>query len=175
MGKKLPEEMAKQRSSFIDGCIQNGIDRKLAEDIFNMIEAFAGYGFPKAHSAAYAVIGVQTAYLKRHYPAEFMAAVLTTEMGNTDKIVGAAAECRRLGIPVRRPDINLSDLGFTVEQGDDGRPSVRYGLGAVKNVGEGVVNAILAARERELDGRFGGLDGAPPSTATSSTSASWRA
>ena len=79
-----------------------------------------------------------------------MAAVLTTEMGNTDKIVGAAAECRRLGIPVLRPDINLSGLGFTVEHGDDGRPSVRYGLGAVKNVGEGVVQAILAAREREV-------------------------
>src|SRR5262245_25895930 len=128
MGKKLPEEMAKQRSSFIDGCLQNAIDRKLAEDIFNMIEAFAGYGFPKAHSAAYAVIGVQTAYLKRHYPAEFMAAVLTTEMGNTDKIVGAAAECRRLGIPVLRPDIHRSGLGFTVEHGDDGRPALRYGL-----------------------------------------------
>jgi DNA polymerase-3 subunit alpha len=166
MGKKLPEEMAKQRSSFVDGCVARSeaglltppLPAELAGQLFDLIEAFAGYGFNKSHSAAYAVIAVQTAYLKRHYPAEFMAAVLTTEMGNTDKIVGAVAECRRLGIPVLPPDVNLSERGFTVERDPDGRLAIRYGLSAIKNVGEGVVQAIVAARAGQPDGRFAGLD-----------------
>ena len=158
MGKKLPEEMAKQRSGFIEGCARNDIGVELATRIFEMIEAFAGYGFPKAHSAAYAVIGVQTAYLKRHYPAEFMAAVLTTETGNTDKIISAVAECRRMGIPVRPPSVNESDLAFTVHIRAGGVTEIRYGLGAIKNVGEGVIQAILAARAEQPDRCFTSLD-----------------
>jgi DNA polymerase-3 subunit alpha len=166
MGKKLPEEMAKERSRFVEGCVaksQSGqltppMSPELAGQLFDLIERFAGYGFNRSHSAAYAVIGVQTAYLKRHYPAEFMAAVLTTEMGNSDKTVGAVAECRRLGIPVRLPDVNESQLGFTVHGDADGRPFIRYGLGGIKNVGEGVVQAIIAARQREPAGRFTSLD-----------------
>ena len=166
MGKKLPEEMAKERSAFVAGCVAKSAAGELtppmpaeqAGQLFDLIEAFAGYGFNLSHSAAYAVIGVQTAYLKRHFPAEFMAAVLTTEMGNTDKIVGAVAECRRLGIEVRLPDINESDWAFTVHAEADSRQFIRYGLGAVKNVGEGVVQAILTARAAQPGGRFASLD-----------------
>ncbi|MCC6626675.1 MAG: DNA polymerase III subunit alpha [Chloroflexi bacterium] len=166
MGKKLPEEMAKQRSSFVGGCIAKSAAGELvpamaadeAGDLFDLIDRFAGYGFNRSHSAAYAVIGVQTAYLKHHYPAEFMAAVLTTEAGNSDKIIGAAAECRRLGVALRPPDVNLSERGFMVERDADGTLAVRYGLGAIKNVGEGIVTALLAARTGEPDGRFASLD-----------------
>lgn len=166
MGKKLPEEMAKERSRFVNGCVAKSeagglvppMSATEAAALFDLIERFAGYGFNRSHSAAYAVIAVQTAYLKRHYPAEFMAAVLTTEIGNTDKIVRAVAECRRLGIPVRPPDVNESQLGFTVQDQPNGQASIRYGLGAIKNVGESVVQSILAARATEPSSRFASLD-----------------
>jgi len=103
MGKKLPEEMAKHRGRFIEGCGANGIDEGIARQVFDMIERFAGYGFNKAHSAAYAVIAAQTAYMKANYPVEFMAAVLSTEIGNSDKIVSNISECRRSGIAVLPP------------------------------------------------------------------------
>jgi DNA polymerase-3 subunit alpha len=158
MGKKLPAVMAKFKDRFIEGCVGNGITRKLAQEIFDMIERFAGYGFPKAHSAAYAVIAAQTAYLKAHYPVEFMAALMSTEIGNTEKNVFNIAECRRVGIPVLPPDINHSDFAFTVELNDEGVGSVRFGLGAIKGVGAGAIAAIVAARKEQPDGVFPSLD-----------------
>lgn len=158
MGKKLPEEMAKYRDRFVDGAAEKGIARGLSGDIFDLIERFAGYGFNKAHSAAYAVIAAQTAYLKANYPVEFMAALLSSEIGNTDKLVSNAAECRRAGIPVLPPDINRSGLEFTVEADGHGVPGVRWGLSAVKNAGENAVRSIIAARAELPDGAFANLD-----------------
>lgn len=159
MGKKLPEEMAKYRGRFIEGCKGNGIAGDVAGQVFDMIERFAGYGFNKAHSAAYAVIAAQTAYMKANYPVEFMAALLSTEIGNTDKIVSNVSECRRSGIAVLPPNVNKSGLEFTVEAMPDGSEAVRFGLGAVKNVGEGAARAVVAARERSGPDGFGSLDG----------------
>ena len=158
MGKKLPEEMAKYRDRFVAGCAEHGIEKRLGGEIFDMIERFAGYGFNKAHSAAYAVIAAQTAYLKANHPVEFMAALLSTEIGNTDKIVFNVVECRRSGIPVLPPDVNAGDLEFTVERMPDGRHGVRFGLGAIKNAGESAVRAIVAARVALPGGRFADLE-----------------
>ncbi|HKG25834.1 MAG TPA: DNA polymerase III subunit alpha, partial [Thermomicrobiales bacterium] len=158
MGKKLPEEMAKYRGRFIEGCVAHGLTKELAGEIFDMIERFAGYGFNKAHSAAYAVIAAQTAYLKANFPVEFMAALLSTEIGNTDKIVVNVVECRRQGIDLLPPDVNASDWEFSVEHAADGREVVRFGLGAIKNVGEGAVRAILSARADQPAGRFADLE-----------------
>lgn len=158
MGKKLPEEMAKYRDRFVSGGVEHGLDKKLAGDIFDLIERFAGYGFNKAHSAAYAVIAAQTAYLKANHHVEFMAALLSSEIGNTDKIVSNAAECRRAMIPLLPPDVNRSGLEFSVEQLEDGQKAVRFGLGAVKNAGEGAIRAILAARTDQPNGEFASLD-----------------
>jgi DNA polymerase-3 subunit alpha len=158
MGKKLPEEMAKYRDRFVMGGVEHGLSKKLAGDIFDLIERFAGYGFNKAHSAAYAVIAAQTAYLKANFHVEFMAALLSSEIGNTDKIVSNMAECRRAAIPVLPPDVNRSEWEFRVERPEDGVQAVRFGLGAVKNAGEGAVRAILAARAEQPDGAFVSLD-----------------
>lgn len=158
MGKKLPEEMAKYRDRFISGGIEHGLPKKLALDIFELIERFAGYGFNKAHSAAYAVIAAQTAYLKANHHVEFMAALLSSEIGNSEKIVSNVAECRRAGIPVLPPDVNRSTLQFGVEARGEGPPAVRFGLGAVKNAGEGAVRAIVAARAEQADDTFASLD-----------------
>lgn len=158
MGKKLPEEMAKYRDRFVSGAVEHGLPKALAGDIFDTIERFAGYGFNKAHSAAYAVIAAQTAYLKANHPVEFMAALLSSEIGNTDKLVSNAAECRRVGIPLLPPCVNNSGVEFTVECVEDGRMGVRWGLGAVKNAGEGAVRAILAARAERPGGAFRSLD-----------------
>jgi DNA polymerase-3 subunit alpha len=158
MGKKLPEEMAKYRGRFIDGCAQQKIEKKLAGDIFDLIEKFAGYGFPKAHSAAYAVIAAQTAYLKANYPVEFMAAFCSTEIGNSERIAYNIAECRRSNIPVLKPDVNVSDLDFTVEDDADGREAMRFGLGAIKNLGRGAVESILRTRAERPNGVFADLD-----------------
>ncbi len=158
MGKKLPEEMAKYRDRFVAGCVEHGIAKGLGGDIFDMIERFAGYGFNKAHSAAYAVIAAQTAYLKANHPLEFMAALLSSEIGNSEKIVFNAAECRRAGIPLLPPDVNASGVEFGVEVMPDGRRGVRFGLAAVKNAGEGAVRAIVTARSRLGEGGFGGLE-----------------
>ncbi|WP_415885823.1 DNA polymerase III subunit alpha [Neptuniibacter sp. QD37_6] len=142
MGKKKPEEMAKQRVSFLDGSEQNGIDRDLAGNIFDLVEKFAGYGFNKSHSAAYALVSYQTAWLKAHYPAPFMAAVISSDMQNTDKVVIFIEECRVMGIPPALPDVNTGEYMFTVN--DEG--VIVYGLGAIKGVGEGPIEAITEAR-----------------------------
>jgi DNA polymerase-3 subunit alpha len=143
MGKKKPEEMAKQRAIFLEGCANQGIDKDLAGNIFDLVEKFAGYGFNKSHSAAYALVSYQTAWLKQHYPAAFMAAVLSSDMQNTDKVVIFIEECRQMGLTVRLPNVNDSDFMFTVNDADE----VVYGLGAVKGVGEGPVGAIMDARK----------------------------
>ena len=144
MGKKDSEEMASQRERFIEGARKNKIEPKKAAEIFDQMETFARYGFNKSHSAAYAMISYQTAYLKAHYPVEFMAALLSSEMGDTDKVIKNLAECRERGIEVLPPDINESRADFTVV-GD----KIRFGLAAVKNVGEKAVEVILESRERE--------------------------
>ncbi|HYO29255.1 MAG TPA: DNA polymerase III subunit alpha, partial [Thermomicrobiales bacterium] len=158
MGKKLPEEMAKYRDRFVGGAMERGIAKGLAGDIFDTIERFAGYGFNKAHSAAYAVIAAQTAYLKANHPVEFMAALLSSEQGNTDKIVTFANECRRTGIPLLPPDINRSDADFTVELLPEGVAGVRWGLAAVKNAGEGAVESVIRVRQTQPSRRFPHLD-----------------
>ena len=144
MGKKKPEEMAAQRDIFEKGAIQKGIDGELAMKIFDLVEKFAGYGFNKSHSAAYALVSYQTLWLKTHYPAEFMAAVMTSEMDNTDKIVGLYDECLRMGLKVAPPDINTGKHHFSVN--DNGE--IVYGIGAIKGVGEGPIGALIAARNQ---------------------------
>ncbi|MDR5887670.1 MULTISPECIES: DNA polymerase III subunit alpha [Halomonadaceae] len=143
MGKKKPEEMAKQRAGFMEGCAANGIDKDLAGNIFDLVEKFAGYGFNKSHSAAYALVSYQTAWLKAHYPGPFMAAVMSTEMDNLDKVVPLIEECRNLKLTVTPPDVNVGGYKFTVDI--EGR--VVYGLGAIRGVGEGPIGAIVDARE----------------------------
>jgi len=157
MGKKLPEEMAKYKERFVSGCGERGIEKRLASEIFAMIERFAGYGFPKAHSAAYAVIAAQTAYLKANHPVEFMAALLSSELGNTDRIVALMAECRRAGIAVLPPCINRSSVEFNVEHTAAGSSAVRFGLAAVKNVGVSAVRAVIESRDEERSGPFPSL------------------
>jgi len=157
MGKKKPEEMAKYRDRFIDGCAKNEIGKKLAIEIFDMMERFSGYGFVKSHSAAYGVITAQTAYLKARFPVQFMAALMSTEMGATDKTVFNVVECRRSGIDLLPPDVNRSQLEFSVED-FNGKQAIRFGLGAVKNVGVGAVESILAARQAAPDRQFGSLE-----------------
>tara|TARA_B110000196_G_scaffold139357_1_gene120773 strand:- start:565 stop:2127 length:1563 start_codon:yes stop_codon:yes gene_type:complete len=142
MGKKKPEEMEKQRGTFREGAISVGVDPDLAMKIFDLVEKFAGYGFNKSHSAAYAVVSYQTLWLKCHYPAPFMAAVLTSDMQNTDKVVGFVEECREMQLDLVLPNVNQSEFGFIVN--DDG--AIVYGLGAVKGAGEGPVAAIVEAR-----------------------------
>ncbi|WP_023639099.1 DNA polymerase III subunit alpha [Dickeya zeae] len=142
MGKKKPEEMAKQRSVFKEGAEKMGVDGELSMKIFDLVEKFAGYGFNKSHSAAYALVSYQTLWLKAHYPAEFMAAVMTADMDNTDKIVGLVDECWRMGLKILPPDINSGLYHFHVN--DDGE--IVYGIGAIKGVGEGPIEAIIDAR-----------------------------
>ncbi|MFB0772452.1 DNA polymerase III subunit alpha [Proteus cibi] len=144
MGKKKPEEMAKQRSVFEEGAIKNGVDGELAMRIFDLVEKFAGYGFNKSHSAAYALVSYQTLWLKAHYPAEFMAAVMTADMDNTEKVVGLVDECWRMGLKVLPPDINSGLYHFHVN--DEGE--IVYGIGAIKGVGEGPIEAIVEARQQ---------------------------
>jgi DNA polymerase-3 subunit alpha len=142
MGKKKPEEMAKQREGFVEGARVRGCDPRLATAIFNLIEKFAGYGFNRSHSAAYALLSYQTAWLKAHHPAEFMAGVLSADMDKTDKVVTMIAECREMGITVLPPDINRCDYEFVPI--DD--HTILYGLGAIKGLGEGAIEAVLTAR-----------------------------
>jgi DNA polymerase-3 subunit alpha len=141
MGKKKPEEMEKLRVKFLEGAKNNKIAEKKAEKLYELIQKFAGYGFNKSHAAAYAVVCYHTGYLKAHYPTEFMAALMTTDMGNQDKIVGYFTECRDLGIKVLGPDINESGKNFTVVD-----RAIRFGMAAIKNVGEGAVESVLAIR-----------------------------
>jgi len=145
MGKKKPEEMAKQREGFIQGAVNNGVNAKLAEDIFNLIEKFAGYGFNRSHSVAYALIAYQTAWLKAHYPAAFMAAVLSADMDKTDKVVTMIAECRDMGLELPPPDINRCDYAFVPLE----KETILYGLGAIKGLGQAAIEAILDPRRRD--------------------------
>lgn len=167
MGKKNPVEMAKQKGKFIEGCVKNGMRRQKAEELFAMIAPFAAYGFNKAHAASYAMIAYQTAYMKASFPVEFMAAVMTAESGDSEKIAAAIEECKRLGIVVLPPDINKSGVGFSLEklkslsQADlerslsvgesEVKQGIRFGLSAVKNVGVSAIESILLARK---DGEF---------------------
>ncbi|HHB1593076.1 DNA polymerase III subunit alpha [Vibrio campbellii] len=144
MGKKKPEEMAKQRATFEEGAIANGVDGELAMKIFDLVEKFAGYGFNKSHSAAYALVSYQTLWLKMHYPAEFMAAVMTADMDNTEKVVGLVDECFRMKLTVLPPDINAGLYRFNVDENG----AIVYGIGAIKGVGEGPIDAILEARNK---------------------------
>ncbi|MFT5504908.1 MAG: DNA polymerase-3 subunit alpha [Gammaproteobacteria bacterium] len=145
MGKKKPEEMEKQRGIFTDGAVANGVEADNATYIFDLMEKFAGYGFNKSHSAAYALVSYQTAWLKTHYPAEFMAAVLSADMDNTDKIVILIDECRQMKLPVHPPDINLSKYRFAASP----EHGVIYGLGAVKGVGQGAIETIVENRQND--------------------------
>jgi len=151
MGKKKVEEMAQQRAIFTKGAVAAGIDESIATYVFDLMEKFAGYGFNKSHSAAYALVAYQTAWLKAHFPAAFMAAVLSADMDNTDKVVILIAECQDMKLEVCSPNINVSDLHFTVnEQG-----KIVYGIGAIKGVGEAAIEDLL--QERKENGPFKGL------------------
>jgi DNA polymerase-3 subunit alpha len=168
MGKKDKEKMAKERRNFIEGCAStNKIPEKKANAIFDLLEKFAGYGFNKSHSAAYGVISYQTAFLKAHYPVEFMAGLLSNEINNTEKISVFVGECKRMGISILPPDINKSGLKFTPETvagiddagtgiTDPGYDAIRYGLAAIKNVGEAAM--AMAIRERDEHGEFASLE-----------------
>ncbi len=150
VGKKIPAEMKKQHDKFVDGCVTNGMSKKNAEGLWILFEPFAGYGFGKAHAACYATIAFRTAYLKAHFPVEFMTALLTAESRGSsgpiknEKIAQAVAECRRLKVPVLPPDINKSGSEFTIEE----NTNIRFGLSAIKNVGEAAINSILEQREK---------------------------
>ncbi len=163
MGKKIPAEMAKQRDHFLEGCIKNGLSSKRAEELFALIEPFAAYGFNKAHAASYAMVAYQTAYMKANFPVEFMAAVMTAEYGDSEKIAHAIEECKRMGIVVMPPDVNQSEVGFTIQDlnnlsgeefsraivGDTEQreeQGIRFGLSAIKNVGISAIESILKAR-----------------------------
>ncbi|MCX6640720.1 MAG: DNA polymerase III subunit alpha [bacterium] len=142
MGKKKLSEMQKLKDEFIQGAIDRGLTEKVAAAIYDYVERFASYGFNKSHSAGYALVAYQTAYLKAHYPAEFMAACLTSEINSSDRILLLIDECRHLGLTIHPPSINLSRYQFTVEEG-----GIRFGLGGVKNVGEGAIEQVIAARD----------------------------
>ncbi|MGE5327373.1 MAG: DNA polymerase III subunit alpha, partial [Deltaproteobacteria bacterium] len=150
MGKKKPEEMVAMREKFLAGAKKNNVQPKKAEKLFDLMEQFAGYGFNKSHSAAYALVAFETAYSKTHHPVEFMAALLTSEIGNQDKLTQYLSECRDLGISILPPDVNSSDRHFTPSNG-----SIRFGLTAIKNVGEAAILSVLEARSRL--GRFDSL------------------
>ncbi len=154
MGKKIKAEMDAQRKQFVDGAIARGVDPDLAEHIFDLVAKFAGYGFNKSHAAAYALVAYQTAYLKANYPVEFLAASMSLDIGNTDKLNLFRQECDRLGIKVLPPDISRSEAGFSVEQTPDGA-AIRYALAAVKGVGAAAMQQIIA--ERKSNGAFKNL------------------
>ncbi len=145
MGKKKPEEMAKQRATFAEGAKSRGVDPDLAMKIFDLVEKFAGYGFNKSHSAAYALVSYQTAWLKTHYPAQFMAATISSDMDKTEKVVTFIEECRQMGLILMPPDVNRGQFQFTVDDSNN----IIYGLGAIKGLGEGPVENIIAARKSD--------------------------
>ncbi|HSR69778.1 MAG TPA: DNA polymerase III subunit alpha, partial [Acidobacteriota bacterium] len=153
MGKKKMSVMQEQKRKFLDGAKKLGKDLKKAEFIFDLIKEFAGYGFNKSHSTAYALLAYQTAYLKAHYPAQFMAALLTAETSNTDKIVRYMAECGDMGLKIKPPDINTSSLYFEAQ----GRDTINFGMLAIKNVGENAIRNIIETRERLSEGRYASL------------------
>jgi DNA polymerase III subunit alpha len=155
MGKKIPQLIKEQRIKFVDGCVKNGIAKKIAEKVFDFIEPFAGYGFNRSHAACYALIGYQTAYLKSRYPAEFMAALLTSDQDDIDRIAIEVAEAKEMELEVMSPDINESFEEFAVIMGDDKIERIRFGLNAIKNVGKTVAHEIV--EERKRNGRYTNL------------------
>ncbi len=152
IAKKKAKQLRKHRKMFIEGATERGHDRETAVEIFDDWENFARYGFNKAHAADYGVIAVQTAYLKAHYSVEYMTALMSVFRGDTDKVALYISDCRRMGFDVLPPDVNASGLDFDIEDREEGKPAIRYGMGAIKNVGEGAVETILAARDE--GGRF---------------------
>ena len=150
MGKKIPEVMQKERNNFLNGARAKGISEELANEIFALIEPFAGYAFNKAHAVSYAMIAYQTAYIKANYPVEYMTALMNTYAGNADKIRSAIAECRRLNIPVLSPNINRSHEEFTIEKLDS-KMAIRFGLTSIKNVGSAAIQSLLSSRQQEGD------------------------
>ncbi|MCX6763030.1 MAG: DNA polymerase III subunit alpha, partial [Candidatus Moranbacteria bacterium] len=155
VGKKIPELVQKEKSKFIDGCVANGIEKKIAEKVFAFIEPFAGYGFNRSHAACYALIGYQTAYLKAHYPTEFMAALLTSDQNDIDRIAIEIEECRIMNIEVLSPDVNESFVTFAAIIKPEEKEQIRFGLGAIKNVGKNVANEIV--EERKKNGKYTSL------------------
>ncbi|MDO8638140.1 MAG: DNA polymerase III subunit alpha, partial [Candidatus Daviesbacteria bacterium] len=143
MGKKIPAEMAKQKDHFIEGAVKNGMKQEKAEELFKLIEPFAAYGFNKAHAASYAMVSYQTAYMKANFPVEYMAAVMTAEYGDSEKIAHAMEECKRMGVKVLPPDVNFSGVGFTIDN-----QTMRFGLSAIKNVGISAIESIIKARSK---------------------------
>jgi DNA polymerase-3 subunit alpha len=164
ISKKIKKDIDKHRDKFVKGAIKQGMEKAIAESIYSDWEEFARYGFNKSHAADYGVIAVQTAYLKANYPAEYMAALLSATAGQTEKVAWYVAEARSMGVPVLPPEINTSDWDFTIEDPSsgsgqaeaDGKPSIRFGLGAIKNVGQGAVELII--QEREQNGKFQNLN-----------------
>ena len=149
MGKKIPAIMAQEKEKFVSGALKLGFDQVLAEQIFTLIEPFAGYAFNKAHSVSYGLISYWTAYLKANYPAEYMVALLNSYMGNSERAVSAIADCQRLNIPVKLPNINTGGTEFTIDKQADGSVSIVFGMAAIKTVGAGAIEPILAVREKE--------------------------
>jgi DNA polymerase-3 subunit alpha len=152
MGKKIKAEMAAQRETFVSGAVEKGVDKARASMVFDLVDKFAGYGFNKAHSAGYALVAYQTAYLKANYPVEFLAASMTLDRGNTDKLNVFRQELDRLGIGLLQPDINMSGVDFEVEIDEAGSGAIRYALAAIKNVGAGAMAMVIA--ERDENGPF---------------------
>ncbi|MDF1498067.1 MAG: DNA polymerase III subunit alpha [Patescibacteria group bacterium] len=155
MGKKIAELMGKMKTEFIQGCIKNNLNKKLAEETFSDMEKFAEYGFNRSHAVCYAFIGYQTAYLKAHYPAEFMASLLTSDQENIDRIAIEVDECRQMGIEVLPPDVNKSFVNFGVIN-ENGKEEIRFGLSAIKNVGQNIVETIV--EERKENGKYEGIE-----------------
>ena len=147
MGKKIPEIMAEEKQNFLKGALAQGYTQPMAEQIFALIEPFAGYAFNKAHSVSYGLISYWTAYLKANFPAEYMVALLNSYKDNTDRVAGAVAECRRMNIPVLPPSVNGSDVDFSIDTTKDGESAIRFGLSAIKNVGEAAVAPLVQARK----------------------------
>ena len=156
MGKKIPELMRQEREGFIEGAVGKGFAQELAQQVFDLIEPFAGYAFNKSHSVTYALISYWTAYFKANFPLEYMASVLNSRLDHPDKTASSIGECFRMGIPVLLPDINRSGVQFTLDQDEQGGPALRFGLAAIKNVGEGAVRPIV--EEREKAGPFKSID-----------------
>ena len=155
MGKKIKAEMAAQRERFVEGAVQRGVEAQRASDIFDLVDKFAGYGFNKSHAAAYALVAYQTAYVKANYPVEFMAALMTYDMGNTDKLNALRQELTRLRVKLLPPDVNRSGVTFTVDEDENGAKAIRYALAAIKNVGRQAMTSLV--EERESNGPFASL------------------
>ena len=156
MGKKVPQIMAEERERFVAGALEQGHSKELAEQVYGLIEPFAGYAFGKAHSVSYGLISYWTAYLKANHPVEYMVTLLNVYSDNTEKLAGSVAEAQRLGIPVHPPSMNASDVEFSIETLDDGKPALRFGLAAIKNLGAAAVRPIVEARKKE--GRFQSIE-----------------